>query len=163
MIAVKLCGFAAASAGCHRCWPSCGISCSCCRSSSVVRQQQQEWTRRWTFPGPDVADARGFLDNIRAFQPLAFSVNVSWEGSLQALARDMHSRAAGPDGWEAALLTKLPCSGGPTLHGCGQLFGTLAVYHSDGKRPPLSLSLSLMMVLGLLRQADRQSCLENRC
>ena len=115
------------------------------------------------FPGPDVADARGFLDNIRAFQPLAFSVNVSWEGSLQALARDMHSRAAGPDGWEAALLTKLPCSGGPTLHGCGQLFGTLAVYHSDGKRPPLSLSLSLMMVLGLLRQADRQSCLENRC
>ena len=78
--------------------------------TSVIAEQQREWSARWTHDGVSTAPQVEQLLHSLPSPPLsAFPSDIQWTGSkLKQIAKDMVSKASGPDDWGAADLIVLP-------------------------------------------------------
>jgi len=78
--------------------------------TSVIAEQQREWSARWTHDGVSTAPQVEQLLHSLPSPPLsAFPSDMQWTGSkLKQIAKEMVSKASGPDDWGAADLIVLP-------------------------------------------------------
>ena len=77
---------------------------------SIIQQAEAEWSKIWDTQGADCSPAfQSLLQTLT--QPRAGNMSLAFSGhNLLAACRQMTSKAAGPDQWEAKDLVKLPSS-----------------------------------------------------